>query len=715
MPSLCPAITIPHSNIINVTGQVLETVYVTCDNDYFVSTDVFGFTIECFSDGNSTNWNNVLICRPIPSTSTPTTSANATSTQNTSANDCSLELQKNPEDIRCRCAHKEAESSDSMLPYSVFLYCYFSPQWYWVGGILMALWAMFLFYFMADTADKYLVPSLKITTSALRLSPNVAGVTLLAFANGAPDLFSAVAAFSQGPESVELGLGLLVGGMIYVPTVVYGAVAITKAFDTYRRPFLRDVSFLLITALTLYFTTRNGSMTQGNSFIFLGLYVVYVFIVVFGRAVYQRHKKRKESKTNEAQQQLLDPAAADPADDSKKDSVTDHGNGVTDWVEVESTSLKKANKKHFTGVFHETLLDSKGTKERHRRKSNDPMSLNDMASGHVTTSRSYEKKERINGCRGHLYEGFRVMFVQEFEDRGVFGRLVFLMEAPIVLLRMLTVPVLGEESDDDSLNDEKSVLDGDDDDDDDGLKWNKSLCIISCIWAPSFVLFCFGDIVKAFPYTLAIGCVMAILVAFMLNEHISPSLYIQPIKKIDPSQTGLQAQLARPIQKVLTSLCLLVVALAASASWTMFFAADLVELLVVLASVVGMPRSLVGATVLTWGNSVGDLAANLALARNGEPRMAAAGCFGGPLFNVLIGGGLSFVFATSGAPLKFNKPSAEEFWFVWGALVIILIATPINKFRISRLFGIGLICTYMCYLIFLVYKNFVCGGQFPCQ
>jgi len=48
MPSLCPAITIPHSNIINVTGQVLETVYVTCDNDYFVSTDVFGFTIEFF-------------------------------------------------------------------------------------------------------------------------------------------------------------------------------------------------------------------------------------------------------------------------------------------------------------------------------------------------------------------------------------------------------------------------------------------------------------------------------------------------------------------------------------------------------------------------------------------------------------------------------------------------------------------------------------------
>jgi solute carrier family 24 (sodium/potassium/calcium exchanger), member 6 len=41
--------------------------------------------------------------------------------------------------------------------------------------------------------------------------------------------------------------------------------------------------------------------------------------------------------------------------------------------------------------------------------------------------------------------------------------------------------------------------------------------------------------------------------------------------------------------------------------------------------------------VLAWGNSSGDLVTNLAVSRAGYPNMALAGCFGGPLFNLLIG------------------------------------------------------------------------------
>lgn len=44
----------------------------------------------------------------------------------------------------------------------------------------------------------------------LKLSHNVAGVTFLAFGNGAPDIFSALVAFSD-PHTAGLALGALFG------------------------------------------------------------------------------------------------------------------------------------------------------------------------------------------------------------------------------------------------------------------------------------------------------------------------------------------------------------------------------------------------------------------------------------------------------------------------------------------------------------------------
>jgi len=61
--------------------------------------------------------------------------------------------------------------------------------------------AIFMFigmYNLASTADIYLSPALETMTTTFRLSDSLAGVTLLAFGNGAPDVFSAIAAASGG-------------------------------------------------------------------------------------------------------------------------------------------------------------------------------------------------------------------------------------------------------------------------------------------------------------------------------------------------------------------------------------------------------------------------------------------------------------------------------------------------------------------------------------
>jgi sodium/potassium/calcium exchanger 6 len=66
-----------------------------------------------------------------------------------------------------------------------------------------------------------------------------------------------------------------------------------------------------------------------------------------------------------------------------------------------------------------------------------------------------------------------------------------------------------------------------------------------------------------------------------------------------------------------------------------------VELLSAIGLIFGLSDTILGLTVLAWGNSAGDLVANTAVARDGFPIMAYAAVYSGPLFNACIGLGLS--------------------------------------------------------------------------
>ena len=64
------------------------------------------------------------------------------------------------------------------------------------------IWALWLFIALGTTADAYFVPGLTKIASQLRFSDSVAGVTLVAFGGGAPDIFAAVSAFTAPDPNV---------------------------------------------------------------------------------------------------------------------------------------------------------------------------------------------------------------------------------------------------------------------------------------------------------------------------------------------------------------------------------------------------------------------------------------------------------------------------------------------------------------------------------
>lgn len=131
---------------------------------------------------------------------------------------------------------------------------------------------------------------------------------------------------------------------------------------------------------------------------------------------------------------------------------------------------------------------------------------------------------------------------------------------------------------------------------------------------------------------------------------------------------------------------LLIFALAAfgmSIVWIFWIANVLVDVLSLFGIIFGIRPAYLGITVLAWGNSVGDMMANSAVAKKGFGRMAITGCFAGPMFNLLIGLGLSVLLSQKGNPPDFHHTDPES--------MLPLIACGCLLFQLGVIIGIAAI------------------------
>jgi solute carrier family 24 (sodium/potassium/calcium exchanger), member 6 len=110
---------------------------------------------------------------------------------------------------------KDYCGDDSILNYSSLTYCS-SPTEQIFAISFLVIYLLYLIMLLASTADNYFVIELQTLSSILKLSDDVAGVTLLALGNGAPDVFTAVVGLSQ--DDFQLALSDLMGGGIFINT-----------------------------------------------------------------------------------------------------------------------------------------------------------------------------------------------------------------------------------------------------------------------------------------------------------------------------------------------------------------------------------------------------------------------------------------------------------------------------------------------------------------
>ena len=65
-----------------------------------------------------------------------------------------------------------------------------------------------------------------------------------------------------------------------------------------------------------------------------------------------------------------------------------------------------------------------------------------------------------------------------------------------------------------------------------------------------------------------------------------------------------------------------------SVGWIYLIANEIVSLLKAVGIQFGISDAILGLTVLAWGNSIGDMVADIAIAKQGYPRMGFSACFG---------------------------------------------------------------------------------------
>jgi solute carrier family 24 (sodium/potassium/calcium exchanger), member 6 len=164
-------------------------------------------------------------------------------------------------------------------------------------------------YLLASTADAYLSPSLEHITVSSGISESLAGVTLLAFGNGAPDVLTSIAAASTATKKPDAigSVSIICGGTFFITCIVVTAASSFANLNANKpgapkdrrikitpRYILRDIAFLFITVS--YLLSVFIFLHEFSIFTSLGLLIIYgVYIIL----VVQQSGKAEQDDSDE--------------------------------------------------------------------------------------------------------------------------------------------------------------------------------------------------------------------------------------------------------------------------------------------------------------------------------------------------------------------------------------------------------------------------------
>jgi len=219
--------------------------------------------------------------------------------------------------------------------------------------------------------------------------------------------------------------------------------------------------------------------------------------------------------------------------------------------------------------------------------------------------------------------------------------------------------------------------------------WNSKLSVFLTLSSPCFVVVAFQPLFKL---TFEVGGKGFSIIWIVLLASLVPCAYV--FYQVW-SESHWKPQKASKVYFLFLSFF-------SSVAWIYVIANELVNILSVLGVLLNLSQSLLGLTVLAWGNSIGDLVANRSVAKKGKAAMAISACFGGPLLNILIGTGVSMTINTINGKEAFPRSSHIIICglAVLGACVLHIIGVALmSKFRLTATFAY---VSFAYYIIFMI-------------
>jgi sodium/potassium/calcium exchanger 6 len=545
----------------------------------------------------------------------------------------------------------------NFVNYLSLVYCNESYGLIWP---FLVAWLVLLISLLATTADYFFVPALEyLSFDILELSPEVAGITLLALGNGAPDVFGALAGIT-GQDDFQIALGALCGASIFISSVVLGMVLLVAEPQASVDPasFQRDVLTYLATVASIVFVAFDGKVTIYEASGLLSLYVLYVVYVILLSEKRRRSEKQASFvSTNSGLNKEIEGTIEDDLSASliaTGTSAPPQGDNEVDLKYLESSMLLR--RRSLSGAsFHRSSFNGRLSFPI----ANDDLRLSNPDSLHATG----ELPPHLSGLSWQLLPdtfgpGARAL------DFLLRCQLVF--ELPFTLARWLSCP----------------AADG---------HWDlarKRVAVVSPLgFAVILQLDAFG--LDAFSNP---GVPLAVIM--LLGAFFSAAIYADTQESVTTRTTLPRCY---PV--------LVILAFASSVVWMDLVAGELVALMEAVGIALGISTAILGLTVLALGNSVGDLVADLAVARAGQAKMAVATCFGSPLLNDILGLGIALLVATAGSypePFRGGKLT-NGLYVAWSFLVASLLMSLAvfhsSGYTPSRAYAYALFALYATFVV----------------
>ena len=643
--------------------------------------------------------------------------------------------------------------------------------------VMIAIWILILINLLAKIASEYFTPTLSAISLKWQLSDNFAGLTLLALANGAPDVFCVIITGNS-----DLGISALLGGGLFVSSVVVGCIAILCPCKLRGLYFTRDVLFLLISVTAVTVLGTYETVTQSSAISLIGIYITYLFVVLqtpwIERIFFQKYANQPEedslglvgldylkkieaaqwthdeekgsggsgnnseecsggeysemittgpsecSKSNENDLirgykfTILENYASDEnkndenrknrsENDSKNDNKNENRNGrnrndrIQNDVTVKETSsgyvfnnsfsgkiieefhlssnTNNSNKVSLTGngngnekqKYPDTVLNDDSSKLRESllsksQEGNENESKNESENDNENENENDVQSSSISKLKIKLEKCCKICFRCGYVIRpqrewsGIMYKIVQCIEMPVVFLMNITIATS-----------EVSV-------------WCKEFAVIQPLLAPFFTLFAFGSVSDIFsiPFLL-------FYVTFCATTSFCILIF---------------AHHSYPPQHTLFVHIWLIFGFFVCIVWLYLLSGELVYCLTSIGRILDIPTFYLGLTILAWGNSIGDLFSDISIAKMGLGEMALAGCYGGPIFNILIGMGTSLsmiCYHNNPKPYQFTLDASAyiSIGFLFVSLISTVLITAFHRFHITAYTGYYLIVLYVVYTL----------------